>query len=537
MRSCGIGNAIALPFKKIDDYINILTLGVISDAVNEQTPAIRTAILNNRKVYFPKGDYRTRNIYVRTANQYIRIDGTIKQIDGTIFDLTRDAAEGTAVLWIEGATAAQLNYIAGLIAEAPNYYYYVAFFDDIYSIEGGGTGQVHHNAWISRIIGIDLINKNITLFDNIPVMPNYCGGTLTVVNNAKCSILYNIFEVDNVNNSDFNGSGILHCNRANTLDVNPVWISGEVGHPEYALAGGNFIECLNVRQSDYHKTQNLHIQSGKDNFMMWYMNYNVIVKYVRSSDAHNKNITYLINTDPHINGLIANCEVDGSDYEDAFSGYTSADYLTMFNCIARNVPRYGFLFNRSYSNNNYASFLYAYNCGNALAINRGGLLDLLTITNVYINGGGYHNKSMTYQSAVEIRSQIVSACRYVDLYNVGIIADKQTYGFLISFARDVNIIWQSGQNTMFTICQGNLFPPHAFGYFMRINPTSQDITINGGNVLKAINWKYLFNIEVGSTNITVKNCTFTYTNLGTIDAAATFLNNWFNGIYFAIGHP
>lgn len=535
-----IGNAIAKNFRKIDDYVNIFTQGVISDAVNDQTNAIRLAIQNNRKIYFPIGDYRVRNLYIRTVNQYVRIDGHIKQIDGTIFDITRDALEGTNIMYIENATAAQLNFLAAIIAEAPNYYYYVCYYDDNYTIEGGGTGQVHHNAWCSRLTAVDTVNKYITLFDNIPLMPNYCGGTLLVADNPKVSVLYNIFEVDTINNADFNGSGICDANRSNTMDCNPVWISGEPGHPEYAGAGANFIENHAVRYCDFFKIQNLILTSGKDNIMMFYMDYTVIVRHVTSLDAHNKNITFLLNDDgtfPNIQGFIQNCHVNGSDYEDGISGYTSSDHLTIYNCDVTSVPRNAFMFNRTYSNDNYASYLFAYLCGTGIDCNRGGLLDTLILRNIYVQGGGQHWQVPSYQPAIQIRSQIVPKCGYINMFNAGMVCDMQTYGFLIFKAEEINITWESDCEDLYKTCEGNLAPPHALGYFMRINATSSNIVIDGGNVLQAINWKYLFNIEVGSTGVVIRNCIFTYTNLGTIDIAATFTNNWFNGVYYANGHP
>lgn len=65
-----------------------------------------------------------------------------------------------------------------------------------------------------------------------------------------------------------------------------------------------------------------------------------------------------------------------------------------------------------------------------------------------------------------------------------------------------------------------------------------DGTIDGNGALEVKDFKYLFNIETGSTGVLIKNCSFNdYTNLGTIDSSATFENNCFNDVFYATGYP
>jgi len=524
-------------------FIDITNLGVVSSDILDQTDIIRT-ILNagySLPIRFPLGTYRCRNLYLQN-NQQIIIDGTIKNIDGILFDITQDALEGQNIIYIEDATSDQLDFLEKLVNEAPDYYYYVGYFDDNYTIEGGGTDQIHHNAWVSRLTGVNKVSKYITMKDNIPTMPNYCGGTLHVVDNAIVEVLYNVFEVDECTNPKFSGSGTVDANRYNFVDLNPVWISGEEGHPEFAGSGANFLECFSVRFGyGFEMTGDIKLRDGKDNIMMWYMDGYIHLDGVTSYNAHNKNIGFIINMMddfPDINCLAENCEADGSDYEDGFIGYTSADNLTIRNCVAKNCPRYGFSWNRWTSHGNYAENLEAYNCGNAYSFNRGGITDILTIRNIYYEGGGQHDKSGDYQAGVELRSQTAIIGGYEDIYNLGMVCDKQTYGILIMYNRNINLIWDATAPAKNRLCVGNLIPPHSYGYWLRIGSTSYNIVIDGGGFLEVNNFKYLFYIETGSTNIVIKNCNFSsYTNLGIIDSLVTFQNNWFKGVFFATGYP
>jgi hypothetical protein len=525
-------------------FINITNLGVVSSTTLDQTDIIRTILEAGYTlpIRFPTGTYRCRNLYIQQNGQHVIIDGTIKNIDGTLFTVTQDALEGQNIIYIEDATGSQLDYLEMLINEAPNYYYYVSFFDELYTIEGGGTDQIHHNAWVSRLTGVNKTSKYITIKDNIPVMPNYCGGTLHVTNGAVVTVLYNVFEVNECINPQFSGSGTVDANRYNFVDLNPVWISGEEGHPEFAGSGGNFIECFSVRFGyGFEMTGDIKLRDGKDNIIVWYMDGSIHLDGVNSYNAHNKNIAYIICPEedyPDIVGLFENLEADGSDYEDGFIGYTSSDNLTIRNCVARNCPRYGFSWNRWTSHNNYAENLEAYNCGNSFSCNRGGITDVLTLRNLYYEGGGRHDKSGDYQSGMELRSQTAIIGGYEDIYNLGFITDKQTYGILVMFNRNINLIWEVTAPAKNKLCVGNLTPPHSYGYWLRITSTSYNIVVDGGGVLEVNNFKYLFWIETGSTGIVIKNCRFnSYTNLGTIDASATFENNYFNGVLYASGYP
>jgi len=275
--------------------------------------------------------------------------------------------------------------------------------------------------------------------------------------------------------------------------------------------------------------------------MVWHFDGDVSILRVKSSNAHNKNIAFLVSDDvgyPNIHCQIEGCDASGSDYEDGILGYANADNLTYKNCIARNCPRNGFTFNRQNSNDNYGENLEAYNCGVGVGFNRGGITDILYVQNIYVEGGGYHDKSGDYQPAIEIKSQITDKCGYIDLKNVGIVCDKQTYAFLIMKAQDISIHWDSSCDEKYKIIQGNLTPPTAYGYFVRIDPCCSNITIDGGGALEVKDFKYLFNIETGSTGVLIKNCSFNdYTNLGTIDSSATFENNCFNDVFYATGYP
>jgi len=521
--------------------VDVTDLGIVSSDVLDQTDAIRVILEADYKIVrFPAGIYRCRNLYLQD-DQRIIVNGTIKNINGITFDVTQNAAEGQKNIYIEDATTDQLNSLESLINEAPDYYYYVAFWDDDYTIEGGGTGQVHHNSWVSRLTAINKVSKYITVKDNIPAMPNYCGGILKVSANAKVTVLYNVLEVSAKEDVTILGYGTLDANRANTADVNPVWISGEEGYPDYAGSGANFIECINSRQGKTLTVKDITVQNGKDNIMTWYYDGMVWLKNVKSKNAHNKNIAFIVNSEednPDIQGMWEDCDADGSDYEDGFIGYTSADNLTIRNCIARNCPRYGFAWNRWTSLNNYAENLEAYNCGNSFSCNRGGITDILTLRNLYYEGGGYHDKVPNYQSGMELRSQIATIGGYENIYNLGFITDKQTYGILIMFNRDINLIWEATAPAKNKLCVGNLTPPHAFGYWLRITADCINIVIDGGGVLEVNNFKYLFWIETGSTGIVIKNCRFNdYTNLGPIDGSATFENNYFNDTLYETGHP
>ena len=116
--------------------------------------------------------------------------------------------------------------------------------------------------------------------------------------------------------------------------------------------------------------------------------------------------------------------------------------------------------------------------------------------------------------------------------------DMHTYCFLVMKAEEINLTWEADCATKYQSIVGNLTPPHAFGYWLRINSQCINIVVDGGGVLEVSDFVYLFNIEAGSTGVVIQNCRFdNYTNLGPIDVGATFTNNYFNGILYANGHP
>lgn len=296
---------------------------VIVESSNAKTYGLDHLASDNRAAIQAAIDAPYRNVIIGTAgetytiaqkltgkaNKTLVVLGEIKIKNGVIVNLTHDMPINSNTLTLTGAST---YFAAGDD---------VSITDNNRIVQGGGSGQTRREARSSTILSVvgDLITFTET-----------CAVAFTVAANARIGHTQSVIVNDNFDKFKITGLGMINGNKANQLDVEPVFFQGgENDKQGCGVVIYNADDCV------------LEEVTIKDNLLhdvaLNYTNRTIIQKNLILDGAHDKNILIRHTYD----FVIKDSTFKNADYEDSIAMYDTAVRGLIDNCKFENFGRYG----------------------------------------------------------------------------------------------------------------------------------------------------------------------------------------------------
>ena len=384
------------------------------------------------------------------SNMNYIINGTIKIQDGETVLLTDDTDIGESTLTIAVGDIGKFH--VGQWVSATD--------DNVTSdIEGTEFVRELQYAWGGMIT--DITGNVITLEGN-------CNYNLAISRNAKMGHSQGCIIIQNAENINVSGSGLINGNRYNQIPVLPSTSLTLHGHWEHQRCAMSFViwnshditlEDITIEDGLAHS---LSISSvNLDEIKTW--NSNILLKNLKVNTGHDKNI--LVRFTEYM--TVEDCEAEGNNetWEDGLIFYSNCEHIEVDRFTARNNRRYGFSWN---SNSN----------------------QHLVAKNIETSG---NSNRKGYGISINAKSVEISACNIYDTLTIGgaytttdVVATNivvESYQLPRStYLRNDRIVNIAGQRiTLNNFIMRDSISKTAFDAIV-IAATVEDVEFNGGGV-------------------------------------------------------